>query len=249
MILILLPDSDYDPTESSVPWQALVNAQFEVVFATPSGNIAYADKRLTDTGFGILSPFFMTRKKDLLIYNKMIGSEAFQTPLKIDDVSLENIEGVLVPGGHAQGMKTLLECDEAKRLVAATFQKNIPVAAVCHGVVLIARSIDPVTGVSVLYERKTTALPKWMELFAWYSTRPKLGSYYRTYSVSVEDEVKANMHRAANFRRGPLLPYRDNPGGGGPVCVVRDGNYLSARWPGDCHTFAREFVSMLKENS
>jgi len=26
--------------------------------------------------------------------------------------------------------------------------------------------------------------------------------------------------------------------------VVRDGNYLSARWPGDVHRFAREFSAM-----
>jgi len=28
---------------------------------------------------------------------------------------------------------------------------------------------------------------------------------------------------------------------------VRDGNYLSARWPGDVHTFARTFAEMLAE--
>ena len=27
--------------------------------------------------------------------------------------------------------------------------------------------------------------------------------------------------------------------------VVRDGNYLSARWPGDVHRFAREFSALL----
>jgi len=27
--------------------------------------------------------------------------------------------------------------------------------------------------------------------------------------------------------------------------VVQDGNYLSARWPGDVHTFARRYADML----
>jgi hypothetical protein len=27
--------------------------------------------------------------------------------------------------------------------------------------------------------------------------------------------------------------------------VVRDGNYISARWPGDVHTFARTFAELL----
>ena len=28
--------------------------------------------------------------------------------------------------------------------------------------------------------------------------------------------------------------------------MVRDGTYLSARWPGDAHLFAREFAGMLE---
>jgi putative intracellular protease/amidase len=35
MVLFLLPDADYDPTESSVPWQALRRAGIEMRFATP----------------------------------------------------------------------------------------------------------------------------------------------------------------------------------------------------------------------
>jgi putative intracellular protease/amidase len=32
-----------------------------------------------------------------------------------------------------------------------------------------------------------------------------------------------------------------------PAFVVRDGNYVSARWPGDAHTFARTFAAVLAE--
>jgi hypothetical protein len=32
-----------------------------------------------------------------------------------------------------------------------------------------------------------------------------------------------------------------------PAFVVRDGRYLSARWPGDVHTFAKRFAAMLAE--
>ncbi len=30
-----------------------------------------------------------------------------------------------------------------------------------------------------------------------------------------------------------------------PAFVVRDGNYVSARWPGDTHTFARTLADMI----
>jgi hypothetical protein len=32
-----------------------------------------------------------------------------------------------------------------------------------------------------------------------------------------------------------------------PAFVVRDRNYVSARWPGDIHTFAKTFSAMLKQ--
>jgi hypothetical protein len=31
--------------------------------------------------------------------------------------------------------------------------------------------------------------------------------------------------------------------------VVRDGRYVSARWPGDAHTFAKTFDEVLREAS
>jgi len=29
--------------------------------------------------------------------------------------------------------------------------------------------------------------------------------------------------------------------------VVRDGNFISARWPGDVHTYAKNYVGLLAE--
>ena len=37
------------------------------------------------------------------------------------------------------------------------------VAAVCHGTIVLARAIDPTTGKSILHQRKSTCLPKYME--------------------------------------------------------------------------------------
>jgi hypothetical protein len=31
----------------------------------------------------------------------------------------------------------------------------------------------------------------------------------------------------------------------GPAFVVEDGNYLSARWPGDAYLFARRFLALV----
>jgi hypothetical protein len=123
--------------------------------------------------------------------------------------------------------------------------RGLPVGAICHGVVLLARAIDPATGRSVLYGRRTTALTKSLELSGWQLTRLRLGDYYRTYPQTVQDEVVSVLADTSDFDAGPLLPRRDSPRHPDRGFTVRDDNYLSARWPGDAHTFARQFVALV----
>lgn len=248
MMLCLLPQADYDPTESSVPWQALRQAGIDVRFATPQGLPAYADPRLVDIGFGPLSPFLMTRKADLQRYHAMIADDAFRKPMAYADVDPSQFEGLMVPGGHAVGMRSLLESEQAKQIVLHFFKANKPIAAVCHGPLLLARTLDPDSGRSVLHGRKATALVQNMELLAWSITAPWLGRYYRTYPQTVEAEVKAALARPGDFLTGPLLPQRDSAAKPQRGFVVRNGNLLTARWPGDCHRFGNELVDIVVQS-
>lgn len=244
-VLMLLPAQDYDPTEAAVPWGALRAAGHEVIFATPRGDPAYADERLVRTGFGPLNALLMTRKEDLNTYARMSRDAAFREPLAYPALADAQYDALLVPGGHAAGVKTLLESELAQDAVVAAFKAHKPVAAVCHGVLLLARSIDPDTGKSVLYGRKTTALTKSMELAAWGMTKLWLGDYYRTYPETVEDEVRRALASPADFRSGSPLPMRDRRHLRQVGFVVRDHHYLSARWPGDCNRLAQELLQLL----
>ena len=246
MIFLLLPQEGYDPTESGVPWAALRDSGFEVGFATPDGASAFADERLVERGFGPLSPLLMTRRQELESYGRMTEDPAFRSPLRYEDVDPASVDGLLVPGGHAPGMKTMLESPAAQALVREAFRIEKPVGAVCHGVLLLARSKDPGTGRSVLYGRSTTALPATMELGAWALTRAWLGSYYRTYRETVQAEVTAALAGPDDFLAGPRLPRRDSAAAPHRGFSVRDGNYVSARWPGDCHRFAGELVDLMR---
>jgi hypothetical protein len=38
-ILIPIPDADFDPTETGVPWRTLRQRGHRIVFATPRGNM------------------------------------------------------------------------------------------------------------------------------------------------------------------------------------------------------------------
>lgn len=197
-------------------------------------------------------------------------------------MATQRFDALLLPGGHAKGMRVYLESEVLQRYVADWFDGSIdgsiddgsdgehrPVAAVCHGVLLAARSISQRSGKSVLYGRKVTSLPWSFEKPVWKLTRVTRywdPNYYRTYLEnpgepegywSVELEVKRHLQRLEDFinvprddphywRRGLGL-VRDRLNDERAAWVVRDGALITARWPGDVHTFARQFVEMLRE--
>lgn len=245
IVLMPLPDSDFDPTESGVPWRTMRDRGHRVVFATPSGRTARADpKMVTGEGLGIFSPFLKADANGRSAYREMEQGDAFRQPTSYGEIRAADFDALILTGGHAPGMRPYLGSGVLQSAVADFFAQNKPVGAICHGVLLAARSfITP--GVSVLYGKKTTALTKRMELSGWALTRLYLGDYYRTYPTTVEDEVRSALARPEDFIRGPLPLRRDSPTRLGAGFTVRDGHYLSARWPGDAHRFAAEFTAML----
>ena len=245
MITILLPSGGFDPSECAVPWRAVVRAGYDVQFATPDGAVSAADRRLTDDGFSVLNPVLMTKPDGLAAYAEMIASEAFQSPSSHGEIQLSDGDSLLIPGGHEKGVRTLMESAAAQNVAVDAFRRDLPVGAVCHGVLLLARSVDPATGRSVLHGRRTTALTKRLELGGWWLTRARLGDYYRTYDTTVEEEVVAALASPDDFDAGPTLSRRDSAEHPERGFTVRDGNYLSARWPGDIYRFATEFVQVV----
>lgn len=244
-VLIPLPNHDFDPSEAGVPWRTFRQRGHRVVFATPTGRTANADPRMVSgEGLGIFAPLMKADRNGRSAYEDMRASEEFRHPTAYDDVVAEAFGGLVLPGGHAPGMREYLESTRLQCIVSGFFERQQPVAAICHGVLLPARSRRS-DGRSVLHGRKTTALTKFMELTAWALTCLYLGNYYRTYPVTVEDEVRAVLATSGDFIRGPISFIRDSPTDLDAGFTVRDGNYLSARWPGDAHRLAAEFISML----
>jgi len=86
-------------------------------------------------------------------------------------------------------MPQYLGSDVRQRKVVEFWDLGRPVGAICHGVLVLARAIDPAIGRSVIADRRTTCLPKYLERSAYLATAWKVGRYYRTYPAYVEDEV------------------------------------------------------------
>jgi putative intracellular protease/amidase len=280
-ILIPIPARDFDPTEAAVSWQILRSLGHRVIFATPDGEIARADEMMVSgegldlwgfipllRRFPLLGLLMRADRNGRRAYAAMMDDPGFKAPLKWTDIDAGKFDGLLLPGGHrARGMRPYLESAVLQRVVVAFFEGDKPVAAICHGVLLAARSISKETGKSVLYGRKTTALTWAMERAAASAGRiirfwdP---SYYRTYReeagqspgyMSVQAEVTRALEKPGDFldvppgtpgyRKKTSGLHRDTLEDSSPAFVVQDGNYVSARWPGDAHTFAKAFAALL----
>lgn len=245
VVLIPLPKKDFDPTEAAVPWYELNRRGHQVYFATPDGAAAVADMRMIHgSGLGPWKLFLRADINGRKAYAAMIEDNKFNAPWDYARAVSESVDGLILPGGHAPGMRRYLESKDVHAMIATAFKREIPVGAICHGVVAAARSKNE-NGVSVLFGRTTTALTRNQELTAWLLTAGWLGRYYRTYPETVQAEVLRALASPDDFETGPLSFTRDSPEALSRGFTVRDGNYLSARWPGDAHRFAKEFSDML----
>jgi putative intracellular protease/amidase len=247
-ILMPLPDRDFDVTEVAVPWQMLTEAGHEVVVATERrGSAPAADPKLLD---GVLFGRLGAEPEPRRFYHRMVADPGFRGAVAWQDLVAADYDGLLLAGGHARGMRQYLGSAVLQLKVAEFWRLGRPVAAICHGPLVLARAQDPATSRSVLHGRRTTCLPKYLERSAYLLTAWRLGRYYRTYPAYVQDEVAAALASPSDFQRGPrTLSRRGTATDHGPAFVVEDGTYLSARWPGDAYLFAERFLAMLEQTA
>ena len=281
-VLLPMPRLDSDPTEVSVSWLVLRQRGHRISFATPDGKPGQCDPMMIHgcglDPWGFIPGLDRIRLVGLILrangvarqaHRQMLADAAFMSPTPWSALRATDYDALLLPGGHrARGMREYLESETLQQIVAQFFTADKPVAAICHGALLAARSKNA-GGRSVLYGRKTTALTWKLERSAdltahWVRFWDR--HYYRTYLdepgqatgyMSVQQEVSRLLASPsdfldvpvidANYRRRTSGMARDTIDDAGPAFVVRDGNYVSARWPGDAHTFAKTFDQVLRE--
>ena len=105
-MLLPLPDRDFDVTEVAVPWAVLREAGHEVVFATEkAATIPAADPRLlTGVLFGRLGAAPEARQR----YYELVRAPEFGATAGWADLDPAGFDGLIVPGGHAPGMRQYL---------------------------------------------------------------------------------------------------------------------------------------------
>ena len=233
-ILMPLPDHDFDPTESATPWKVCTQRGWRVSFATENGDIASADHRLLK---GPVRGPLGAGPKGLAAYYEMIQTAAYQKPLKYAEIESSEFDAVSLTGGHAPGMKQYLESEVLQQKMMEFWKGDKVIGAICHGVLVLSRAIDPETGQSILYGSKVTALTKDLERSGYALTFWLLGRRYRTYDCYVADEVREVLKDPGDFKTGVamLIPF-----------TYIDRNLITSRWPLDAMKYSTEFAELIE---
>ncbi len=236
IILMPLPDHDFDPTESAIPWIFLTTQGSNVVFSTEHGNIAQADPNLLRGP--ILGPLGAGVKAQTA-YRRMIQDPAFLHPIPYADIDPDQYQAILLPGGHSAGMRQYVESQVLQDKVLQFWQQSKLIGAICHGMLVLARTIDPLTGRSILYGYKVTALPQSVDRAGYLLNTRLLRRPYLMYSCYVAEEVRACLESPEDLSDGPsiLVPY-----------VVSDGNLITARYPVDVDLYSERVGEALEKH-
>ncbi len=244
-VLMLLPNTDFDPTEAGVPWQVLTDAGHEVFFASEDGTEAACDA-ITLSGEGLtgILKSLAVQPENRAIYLRMAASAHFKAPQKWQDVKPDDYDVLILPGGHAPGMKPYLESDAVFDICRNFFARKALVASVCHGVLALARTKNA-SGCSILQGYKVTGLNNFQEKIAGRMTKKSMGQRYQTYPTTVQDEVSAVLESPKDFKAGPMLSGFGTARAPHKGFIVEHDHLLSARWPGDVYKLANALLARM----
>jgi putative intracellular protease/amidase len=233
-IVVPLPDRGFHPTETAIPWRYLSKGGAEVVFATEHGATAECDERLV--GHGFRHPF-PARPDGVAVYEQMIEDPAYRTPILYEEIDPGGFDAIHLTGGHAPGMRQYLESKTLQEKVLELHRQGKVIGAVCHGVLVLARTIDPATGLSILDGHTVTTLTKPLERMAFAMTFWRVGRHFRTYREYVEDEVRRATGERGSLERGRSMrePF-----------VVTDREFITARYDVDAARYAEALAVRLR---
>jgi putative intracellular protease/amidase len=234
-ILMPLPDQDFDPTESAIPWKACTSRGWRVAISTEHGTVPRPDQHKLK---GPLPGLLSAGAKAQAAYQQMQKDPSYQHPIPYAEIDANQYEAILLPGGDAPGMRQYLESSSLQEKVLQFFRRHKLIGAICHGALVVARTVDPETGRSVLYGYKVTALPKSLDRFAYRADLWLTRYGYIMYSCCVADEVRACLARPEDLSPGPSVfaPY-----------VISDRNLITARWYMEAELFAERFAAALQQ--
>jgi putative intracellular protease/amidase len=158
-------ESGYFLMELAKPLQKILDAGYEVTFASPEGKEPQPDPLSVSLLAFAGNIYERQREQDLI--ERMKRENGFASPRKFADISddeLKGFAGVFIPGGHAP-LADLGDNPELGRILSHFHRENKPTAALCHG---------PFGFLSTKYGPSKEFAYKGYKLTAWSDTEEKL---------------------------------------------------------------------------
>ncbi|KAF2279716.1 ThiJ/PfpI family protein [Westerdykella ornata] len=125
--------SGYFLMELAKPLKRLLEAGYEIAFASPEGKEPTPDP--LSLSLAAFAGNFYERKRETDLIERMKRENGFSRPKKfseISDAELEGYAGVFIPGGHAP-LADLGDNAELGRILRHFHERGKPTAAICHG--------------------------------------------------------------------------------------------------------------------
>jgi len=126
--------SGYFLMELAKPLTKLLDAGYEVTFASPKGEEPKPDP-LSESLLAFAGNYVERRREHELVEGKMKRENNFKHPRRFSEISddeLAGYAGVLIPGGHAP-LADLGDDADLGRILRHFHERQKPTATICHG--------------------------------------------------------------------------------------------------------------------
>ena len=228
--------------ETAVPLMALVEAGFEFVLATPTGEKPHMDRDSDALIYFANDDEARTRARDF--FNNNPSMNDVRTIRSVIDSGLDRFAGLFFPGGHAPVVDVMQDADTGE-VLRHFHQRNKPTAAICHGPMGILAALKNAREFRAALIEGDRA--KARELAAEWQYK---GYRMTVFSRSEEEFAENNVfHKKLIFNMPDALE-----AAGGDVVntdqnftsfVVIDRELVTAQNPMSDHELAEKFIEML----
>ena len=124
--------------ETAVPLMALVDAGYDFVLATPTGEKPHMDKDSDALIYFAQDDAARTRARNF--FNNDPAMNDVRTIRSVIDAGLDRFAGVFFPGGHAPIVDVMQDPD-AGEVLRYFHGANKPTAAICHGPISVVAAL------------------------------------------------------------------------------------------------------------
>lgn len=245
---LVLKDGRKDPTgyfldELAVPTMRLIQAGYDVVLATPKGNIPVMDQVSNNIGLFYGDQAALNKALDFVQKDPVMLH-----PIKISDAvaeGLDNYAGVYVPGGHAP-MNDLMQDKDFGKVLRYMHEHNKMTAFLCHGPIASLAVLDDAAGYrQALVSGDTAKQAEKSKNWQYAGYRMTIYSNAEEYPVE-KDVLKGNLP----FYVADALQIAGGTVEHAPIAhgnVVRDRELITGQNPSSDHMIAEVMVNALNE--